>query len=377
MAVKVTFPRQGARALVILAILGLIAVVAMATLPQATITIHAKVASRKISQDILLSSKATGPDYIHYILPAKIVSQEGTAQQQFSQSSDQISQGNSKGVVTFTNNQDTEQRLLPKTHLRYEPTGVLFTTDSPLTIPPKGTVDAHVTAEQQGTSGDVAAGHFVIDKFSAGLQKAVYADSTTAFSGGEVAGNAISQQDIDTAKQTVLDAAKQKAMDALKQQTNNADIRSDLLSIQTEQDDVSVQAGSHAVSYTATAKVQARGFIVDSHDIVSLMTLALRASVAPDEEFSSYDPASFNLSIAQTDWTSGQARIAATLTGMFTKKIGSTELSEDNLAGLGKQELINHFKNFPSIGNVDVNFWPFWVTSTPSNTNKITIEVAH
>ena len=377
MAIQVFLPKKSVFLIITLCIIGGVAIVLATTLPHATITVHPKVTQRNVSKDILLSSKSTTPDYIHYSLPTKIITQEATAQKTFTQSGDQVSQGNSKGSVKFTNAQDSEQRLLPHTHLKYEPTGVMFTTDGPVIIPPNGSVDATITAEGTGSSGDVAAGKFLVDKFSPGLQKVVYAESTSQFSGGEVGAQSISQQDIDTAKKQVLDDATKQALDKIKQQAGDAEVRQDLLSVSTEHNDASAQAGSHAVSYTASAAVQAKEFLVDSHDIISLMTLALRADVAPDEEFISYDPASFSLSISQTDWNEGQAKISATLTGIYAKKIGSTELSEDNLAGLSKQELNNHFTAFPSIGTVDIKLWPFWVTSAPSNVNQINVEVAH
>ena len=377
MAIQVFLPKRSVFALITLCVLGGIAIVLGTTLPHATITVHPKITQRNVSKDILLSSKSTTPDYIHYALPAKIIAQEGTAQKTIQQSGGDITQGNSKGTVTFTNNQDTEQRLLPHTHLRYEPNGTMFLTDNPVIIPPQGTVDASITAEQTGSSGDVAPGKFLIDKFSPGLQKVVYAVSTSQFSGGEVGAQTISQQDIDNAKKSALDDATAQALDKIKQQAGGAEIRQDLLSVTTESNDASVQAGSHAVSYTASATVQAKEFIVDSHDIVSLMTLALRADVAPDEEFLSYDPASFSLKISQTDWATGQAKVSATLTGTYAKKIGSTELSESNLAGLSRQELNDHFTSFPSIGSVDIKFWPFYVTSAPSNLSQINVEVAH
>lgn len=377
MAIQVFLPKKSVFFIIVLCVIGGVGIVLSTTLPHATIIVHPKVAQRNVSKDILLSSKSTTPDYIHYSLPAKIITQEATAQKTFTQSGDQISQGNSKGSVKFTNTQGTEQRLLPHTHLKYEPTGVMFLTDSPVIIPPKGTVDAPITAEGAGASGDVAPGKFLVDKFSPGLQKVVYADSTSQFSGGEVGAHSLSQQDIDAAKKQALDDATKQALDKIKQQAGGAEVRQDLLSVSTEHNDASAQAGSHAVSYTANAAVQAKEFIVDSHDIISLMTLALRADVAPDEEFISYDPASFSLTISQTDWNAGQAKISATLTGTYAKKIGTTELSENNLSGLSRQELSNHFTTFPSIGTVDIALWPFWVTSAPSNLNQINVEVAH
>ncbi|MEO6077410.1 MAG: baseplate J/gp47 family protein [Candidatus Andersenbacteria bacterium] len=376
MAFELFLPKKSITLIVVLLVIAGIGIVLGTSLPHATITVHAKVSERKVTKDIVLSSKSTTPDYIHYSLPAHIITKEGHAQKTYTAGGGDISQGNSTGTVTFTNKQDTEQRLLPHTHLKYSD-GTMFTTDEPVIIPPNSTVEEKVTAEQQGKSGDVAPGHFVIDKFSTGLQKVVFADSTSPFSGGEVGAKAISQEDIDTAKKEVLDTATQQALDAITKEANGADVRKDLLTTTTENNDASVSAGSHAASYTASATVQAKEFIVDTHDIVSLMTLALRADVAPDEEFQSYNPESFILSISQTDWAAGQAKISATLTGTYTKKIGTSELATSNLAGLSKQELTNHFQAFPSIGDIDIKFWPFWVQSTPSKPNQINVEVAH
>jgi hypothetical protein len=356
-------------------IIGAVVLFAATALPHASITVHPKTAEKKITKDILLTASATTPDYVRYALPAKIVEQESHVSKTITKSTANIKQGFSKGTVMFKNEQDDEQRLLPKTHLKHEG-GSMFITDTPVTIPPHGEVEVHVTAEQQGKSGDVAPGRFNIDKFSAGLQRVVYATSATTFSGGEFGDSPITQADIDEAKKAVLEQAKQEAIAAINKQSASGSIREDLITTEIKSNTASAQAGSNAISFTAEASVQARGFLTDTQDIISLMTLALRASVAGDEEFSSFDPASFSLAIAQTDWKTGQARITSSLTGTYAKKIGSSELSEDNLAGLSKQELINHFTTFPSIGSVDVVFSPFWVKSAPSKQNQITITVA-
>lgn len=377
MATHVQLPKRSFVLGIILCIIFIVGMVLATSLPSAVITLRPKIDQRKISKDIMLSSKVTTPDYIRYQLPSHIITKTASSQKTFTQTNGDITQSYSKGTVTFTNTQDTEQRLLPKTHLRHEATGEMFLTDEPVIIPPNGTVVERVTAKGTGSSGDVAPGKFLIDKFSAGLQKAVYAESSAQFSGGETGANSISQEDIDKAKKEALDSATQKALEEIKKEAGNASVREDLLSVSTKENTASVQAGSKAVSYTSNATVEARVFIVDTHDIISLMTLALRAQTAPEEEFISFDPASFSLSISQTDWAVGQARISASLTGSYGKKIGSTELSEDNLSGLSKQELINHFTAFPSIGSADIKFWPFWVTSAPSHPKQISIQVAH
>ncbi len=375
MSPRIVFPKKSVPMAVVMIIIGAVALFAATALPHASITVHPKTTEKKVTKDILLSASATTPDYVRYALPAKIVEQESQVTKTITQPTKNIQQGFSKGTVTFKNEQDDEQRLLPKTHLKHE-SGAMFITDTPVAIPARGTVDVRVTAVQQGKSGDVQQGKFNIDKFSAGLQRVVYATSATTFSGGEVGDSPITQNDIDEAKKAVLEQAKQETIVAINKQSASGSIREDLITTEIKSNSASAQAGSNAIAFTAEAFVKARGFLTDTQDIISLMTLALRASVGGDEEFSSFDPASFSLAIAQTDWKTGQARITSSLTGTYTKKIGSSELSEDNLAGLSEQELINHFTAFPSIGSVDVVFSPFWVKSAPSKQNQITITVA-
>jgi hypothetical protein len=132
MALELFLPKKSIALIVALLVVAGISIVLGTSLPHATITVHAKVSERKVTKDIILSSKSTTPDYIHYSLPAHIITQEGHAQKTYTAGGGDVSQGNSTGTVTFTNNQETEQRLLPHTHLKYAD-GTMFLTDGPVT----------------------------------------------------------------------------------------------------------------------------------------------------------------------------------------------------------------------------------------------------
>ena len=349
--------------------------IATTLFPRATITVHPKKSERKLTKDIILSSKATTPDYVRFTLPATIVEEELTVTKQFENAGSAPIQDFSKGSITFTNTQDQEQRLLPKTQMRHLDSGIIFLTDIPIAIPAKGDLIVSVTAKEKGSTGDVPAGKFVVEKFARGLQEAVSAKSDTAFSGGESTDQEITQELLDTAQKTVLEEAKKEALAKLSTKAKGAPVREDLVTIEVQSQSISVPLGSRAVRYSADAKVKARGFVVDTHDVISLMTLALRANVAGDEEFISYDSASFVLTIMQTDWNVGEARISAALTGTYAKKIGSNELHTDNLSGLSEKEIIDRFTASPTIGSVDVALTPFWVKSAPSKKNQIDVKV--
>lgn len=375
-SVHLSLPSRGLLLIVILLFAGAGLLAASTLLPRASITIHPKTAERQVTKDILLIADSTAPDYVRFTLPAKIVEEEISATKTFENGDGAAIEDFAKGSITFTNTMEEEQRLLPKTHMRHVESGVQFLTDTPVVIPPKETLTVFVTAKEKGAQGDVPAGKFVIDKFSKGLQDAVYAESAQAFSGGQSTSSEITQEAVVQAQEAVLDQAKQDAIAKLTAKAGGAVIRPDLVNVEVISQNVSASAGSRALRYSASANVRARGFVVDSHNLVSLMTLALRASVTSDEEFVSYNPDSFSIAIAQTDWAKGQARISTSLTGTYAKKIGPGELANNNLPGLSKQEVTERFLASSNIGSVDVLFRPFWVTSVPSRKNQIDISVA-
>src|SRR3989344_9311498 len=112
---------------------------AVTILPKATITVHPKVVPRQLSKEILLSAQASSPDYVRFTLPAAIVEKEIHVQKTFTQDSANTMPDFATGTVKLTNNQEEEQRLLPKTHLRHEASGVFFLTNDRVVIPPKST----------------------------------------------------------------------------------------------------------------------------------------------------------------------------------------------------------------------------------------------
>ncbi len=374
-SVKVTLPGKGLLLVAVLVIGGALFLAAVTLFPRATITVHPKTMTRELTKDIVLSGSVTTPDYVRFTLPASIVEDEVTVSNVFENSGGTPIQDFAKGSITFTNSQDQEQRLLPKTQMRHVDSGVIFLTDTPVAIPANGTLTVSVTAKEKGPAGDVPPGKFVVEKFTGGLQEAVPAQSDTAFSGGESTNTEISQEAIDTAQSSVIEQAKKDALAKLTTKAGGASIRPDLVHIEILSQTTSASAGSRALRYTASAHVKARGFVVDTHDLISLMTLALRANVGSDEEFISYDASSFSITIAQTDWNAGQARVSATLTGTYAKKIGSNELNTDNLSGLSEKEIIDRFTASPNIGAVEVSLTPFWVQSAPSQENQIDIRI--
>lgn len=375
MAVQFVLHRRSMTAVVVLLLLAVAAVLAFVYLPHAIITVSPAVTARAITREILLSQSAKEPDFTHFVLPAKVVQKEVTAQQLVEREGVEQHDDFAKGTVILHNEQAEEQSLLPKTHLRHEQSGVFFLTDGPVRIPVQGTTSVSVTAKEKGAAGNVPAGKFVVDKLPASVQRVVFGTSDLPFSGGTVVDTPLSQSEIDAAKQKVLEQAKQQALGELTSLAGGASIRLELLTVQTKQDDVSAPAGSLASSFTVKTIVEAVGFVVDDNDLLGLTLLALRNQPQGDEQFVSYDPKSFGVSIIAADFGRGEARVQGKLTGQFTQKIPPAVVDTKPLVGLSATEVQERLKQFPGIGDVEVAFSPFWVRTVPSRPSAIQVIV--
>lgn len=340
--------------------------IAVIRLPQAIITIYPTTYDRAISQEITLSGTSREPDFVRFILPAKFAEAEVVEGKTITRSAGETFDDYAAGSVTMVNKQAEEQRLLPKTHLRHEATGVFFLTDSAVVIPPQGEIKVSVTAKEKGATGNVAAGKFIVDKLPASFHEVVFAESGVPFSGGIAAQSPVAEAEVTAAKAEALAKAREKARAELSTKAGGIAINDQLIAIDIREENVSAAPGSKTTEFSVSTNVAARGFFPDNNDVLSLTLLALRSSSKADEEFISYAPESFQMEIIRSDFERGEARIKGTLTGKFAQKTGPNIFNADNLAGRSTSEVQEYFKQFPSIKQVEVAFSPFWVRSVPS-----------
>lgn len=375
MAAHLVIPRRALLSCALVAVVIGAGIAANIYLPRATITITPTTFAREVTQDITLSKQATEPDFVRFTLPTKTIEKTVTEEQTIRREGGTARPEFARGTVTLINEQRDEQPLLPKTHLKHETTGVFFLTDTAIRIPPEGRLDVTVTAKEQGASGNVPAGIFRIDKLPTSLQTVIFAESKTAFTGGEVVDTPLTEAELTAAKEQVRERSQARARGELTAAAGGAVLRDGLVTLQEEELLASVEPGSHATSFVVKVQTKARAFIVEDNDLVSLTLLALRQANKDNEEFVTYDPRSFRAEFLRADFNRGEARVRTTLTGNFAHKTPTTVFTANNLAGRTAPEVQEHFKQFNSVGDVQVTFSPFWVRSVPSRPEATNIVI--
>lgn len=350
------------------------AIIAYLYLPHATIIVHPKTSTKTTTQPIQLSADNT-PDFVRFTLPATFIEHSLTNVKTISRSTGTTHSDYARGTVTLHNDRADEQSLLPKTHLRHEQSGVFFLTDEAVTIPAKGTISVGVTAKETGSSGNVPSGKFVVDKLSPALQQYVYGDSSQAFTGGVATDQPITEEELTKAKTEALDNARHQIEGEVTAKADGKTIRNDLIVIQTDSQTSSADIGSTAPDFSITTILSAKALVVDENDLLSLTLLGLRTQPPDDQEFVSYDPQSFSVKVLRLDFDRKYAQLEGSLTGTFAMKVSPGIFQVSNLAGRTKAEVEEYFKEFPSVGAVDVTFSPFWVTTVPSRENAVEITI--
>jgi len=344
-------------------------------LPSAAITIEARSTGRSVTQNILLSAHVDEPNFVSFVLPTRIVERTLEDSRTIMRAGAQTSEDFARGSIVLVNDQDEEQPLLPKTHLRHEETGAFFLTDTPVTLPAHSSLAMTITAKEKGAIGNVKAGRFVVDKLPGSLQPFVYGESSQELTGGVIVESPLTSDEVRTARDELVGTVRERARGELTVEAGGAALRPDLLDLAIEEESVSAEVGSKTREFTIAVRVRARAFVVDENDLLSLTLLALRSNPAEAEEFVSYEPDSFELTVVAADFERGEARVEGTLRGIFAQKIGTTLLRDDNLAGLSASEVQEHFRQYPTVGKIDVAFFPWWVTTVPGRAGVVEIAI--
>lgn len=343
--------------------------------PRATVRISPDTQKRTVAKEILLSKEQKEPDFQKYILPAKLVEKTVEVADKVKREDGSVRDDYAKGKVVIYNAQESEQPLLPNTHLKHGEAGVFFLTDKAVRIPPKGEIEISVTAKERGASGNVPAGKWIVDKLPQNLQKAVYAESSADFSGGQVTDNPVTEAELAEKKGGVKKKTEDKLFAELSSAAGGAGILPELANVKVEREEVTASPGSQTTSYEIRYTLKGRAFVVDQNDLLSLSLLALRSNANENEEFVSYEPESFSVKITRADFERGQVHVTGTLDGFFAQKTALAAMSTDNLAGMSEADVRAYMSQFENVGDVGVDFWPFWVKSVPGRKEAVKVEL--
>jgi len=176
----------------------------------------------------------------------------------------------SGGEVTIINESTRNQPLVATTRL-LSSGGVLFRLDKGVTVPAGGSVTAIVHADQEGTTGDIGPDKFTIPGLATALQSQIYAESTTAMSGGKRMVGMISQSDLDNAFAQVYNELVASAKEQMKVGVSLAYI-GEVYSITTNKKETADKVGEEKDSVTVTMAITVDAAFFDAKGTNDLLS---------------------------------------------------------------------------------------------------------
>ena len=289
------------------------------------------------------------------------------------------------GIIIIYNNSSTASQKLVATTRFETADGHVYRIPSAITVPGKTTVNgqgvpgnitANVVADQAGADYNIGLSDFTLPGFKGDPRfSTIYARSKAVMSGGFVGMTAkVSAADLATAK-TTLEAGIKTDLLAQARAQVPADF---ILFPNLSQITYTLLPQGTSTATTATENEQGNftGVMFKKSDLATfLATQQLGSNVVtgpmeiPDYSSLTIGFAGTNPDLLQATSVNFQVNGTA-LTQWVTDESGLVK----DLAGTKKSDLDSILKNYPSIQSADATIKPFWKSSFPTDTTKITIE---
>jgi hypothetical protein len=199
----------------------------------------------------------------------------------------------------------------------------------------------------------------------------------TTFGGTDSIVKVVAQSDIDTAKSKIAaqdtTAIKQGLQTSLKAKGLMPVVSTFLPGEQ--QITTSAKAGDQAETLTVTATVPYTMLGIKQADLQSLVVANVKSKIDTKKQKILDDG---TVKATFTQQTPGSATSA--VVGVATQSVAGPELDIDSIkrqvAGKKSGDIQRLLGDLPGVTNVKVSYSPFWVSSVPKDTTKITIDIA-
>jgi hypothetical protein len=367
----------GGIALVILLIVG--SLFAFVILPKATI--HVKTDTTNVSTDLTLTAKtsATELDKDNLVIPATKKELKKTENEKAPATGQKNVGEKATGTVSLKNCTNSDDEITLPAGSPMTAGGLTFVTTEPVTLPQSsfsgggscktGSKTVNVAAQAAGDNYNLSSREYSVAGFSN-----VEATGSNMSGGTTKLVQVVSQQDINNAKDKLLERLNAGAKSELKTQFDGENL-------QALED--TYGAGDPAVSPTPAANTEGSDVTVSvtitytelgvkKDDLKQLVEDNVKKNIDASKQVIR-DNGLSNPTIRVLDKKSAdEARFS-----LSTISVAGPQLDTDGIkkevAGKKKGATIKAIQSRPGIQDVQVDYSPFWVFSTPKRTSRITI----
>jgi len=348
--------------------------------PRATVVISAKTTSSAISMPVTISPSAS-TDYDKAVLKANTQQESEEKSVEFTATGKKDDGEKATGSVKLSQQSLSATQVAAGTKLKTSG-GLVFTTDDAVTVPASstsgpgcfptacpGTTTVAVTAAENGSKYNAADGSM------SGAPSGVSASLTGPTSGGVTKMvTVVSQTDIQKAKQEIADEETDEVRDRLtKKFTNNELVLPESFDVKYDDVEVSPAEGKEAETATLTTTVIYSLQAVSRDELSSFLDSHMSGELEERDDQRVYDNGSQKAVFENVSAESKTIKASLVATAQIGPKIEDDEVKQQ-VKGKRYGEVQQSLEAIQGVDSVDVKFFPFWVSSVPDDTNRITVE---
>lgn len=280
-----------------------------------------------------------------------------------------------RGTVILKNESSVAQPLIATTRVLHE-SDILFRLEEAVTVPANGEVEAVVVADKEGKDGEVAPGKFTIPGLATSRQSEVYAMSITAFSGGTKLEYQLSDDDIEAAQETLLDQARKELGDDLDVLLQDNEIMLEgAVFAEIANSEVSAEVGDAVEKFDVKLEVNLIAYAVNEDDLWAFIEKRFADELGEGLGLEYFDKDESSYEVASFDEENQIVTLDVDAVGYAGAEAGADIFDKDALMGLTPEEVKTQLMATGTVESVEVQLWPLWVRTVPSNESRIFIKI--
>lgn len=343
-------------------------------LPQTSIIVTVAAEPFERANTITIDKEAKESTLESATVPGRLVEASNTDARRVQATGKKDVGGKAKGSVTLNNAWDGNPIKFNKGTTITSSDGKTFQLNDDVTVPGgtaslvqgqlvtnPGKANANVTAVESGEASNIKAGKLTISGIPSERQSKIFAESSKDFSGGFTKQVAImTQEDIDSAKDSLAKDLAKTAVDELKKQTKNDKIIEEAITSEVEEVSTNPEkAGEEADYFDIKVKAKHQAMVFEEKAVNDLVNKLLTSQAPEDKELLLGEGDEFGIQLDKTDYPSGKMTLISQIKTKIGTRVDATK-AEEGLAGKSESQIKEKLSSIPNLKDVTLYTFPGW-----------------
>ncbi len=275
------------------------------------------------------------------------------------------------GTVKITNNYSKSQTLVKTTRLLTSD-GRLYRIDKNVVIEPKESVTVTAHSDKKGKDYVLSAGtKLSIPGLWIDIQKFIYAEVVSGFSGGQQMSKIVSSMDVSDAQKALEDAVFDQAKKTLKAEAGAGDDWQAVYQEKVIEKKVNATPGQKSDQFLASIKLQVTAVFYPQKDMEVLVKQKLKERLPDGRELMNFDPNIVTYKVEDVDVANEKAKIGFSAQAATRLTENSPALSKDVISGMSLEDAKTKLQSNDGVESVDIQIRPSWISKLPSMKDHI------